>query len=101
MSMTRSLMFGTWSVIKPPTCEAPVAAMCTFRGDSIGTPQVQIRVTVGSPEAEQGGIRASEPLLADLVVSQRCSHRLHITHTATSLSRGWVSSEIEWKRRFE
>ena len=86
MSMTRSLMFGTWSVIKPSSCEASVAAMCTFRGDSIGTPQVQIRVTVGSPESEQSGIRASEPLLADLggVATMFTSSQHHAHHHFTA-----------------
>jgi hypothetical protein len=64
MAMTRSLSVELGDVIKPLSCEAPVAAMCTSRGDSCRT---------RSPEKGHGRIarcragwgRASQALLAD------------------------------------
>jgi hypothetical protein len=81
-------------VIKPLSCEAPVAVMCTFRGDSFrdaGIPASGTRsVSLG---VEPGGEERFRRFRLMPVVLQRCSHRLHITHTPASLRRDWVSSE--------
>jgi hypothetical protein len=93
MVMTWSLSLELGGVIKPLSCEAPVAVMCAFRGDSFrnaGIPASGTRSV--SPASNRVGtaVRRFGPMT---VVLQRCSHRLHITHTPASLRRGWVSSE--------
>jgi hypothetical protein len=94
------LILKCGDVIKRLSCEAPVAAMCTSRGDSYRDAGVQKRDTVGSPGVKPGGAERLRHFWPIPVVLQRCSHRLHITHIPASLRRDWVYVSA-WEQGFE